>query len=141
MKHNERTKWEGLWKQREGIYSGKTIKKSDIPAYARLIVRHNKFYEADSSRPRFVYLFASGDAADAITIEKTNDEYITLTDAKEILEKVERLADVMRRGQANGNVMRLASESQAIASDLYEEAIEIIEDITGEEWDFSYLTY
>lgn len=141
MKHNERTEWQGLWKQREGIYSGKTIQKSDIPAYAKLIVRQNKFYKADSKRPRFVYLFASGDAADAITIEKTNDEYITLTDAEEILEKVERLADVMRKGQANGYVMRLPSESLEMASDLYKEAIEIIEDITGEKWDFSYLSF
>lgn len=70
---NEKTTWEGLWFQREGLYNGKVIKKADIPTYARLIVRYNKYYDKDTKRPRFVYCFANGDAAKAITMKR--DEY------------------------------------------------------------------
>lgn len=66
---NERTEWKGLWRNRAGVYSGQVLKKADIPKYARLIVRKNRFYDADSNRPMFVYTFAQGEASDAITIE------------------------------------------------------------------------
>ena len=79
-----KTQWLGLWKTREGVYSGQTIKRDEIPDHAKLIVRYNKFYESDSNRPRFVYCFASGNAEKAITIEITNDEYVTLEDAEEL---------------------------------------------------------
>lgn len=95
MPKNVKTEWEGLWFQREGVYSGKTIKKADIPSYARLIVRFNRYYEKDSSRPRFVYCFASGDSEKAITIEKTYEEYMTLEEMadriKELEEQVENM--------------------------------------------------
>ena len=74
MDNGEFTKWEGLWFNRQGVYSGRVIKKKDIPTYARLIVRFNKYYEADSGRPKFVYCFASGDAAFAITMEREQSE-------------------------------------------------------------------
>ena len=83
---NEKTKWYGLWNNREGVYSGQVIKKSDIPAYARIVLRYNKFYEKDSKRPRFVYCFANGDAANAITMEVSTDEYITLSEGVEMSE-------------------------------------------------------
>jgi hypothetical protein len=70
----EKTKWEGLWRQREAVYSGKVIKKKDLPDKARLIVRYNKYYASDSNRPKFIYCFASGEAYDAITLE-SDDEY------------------------------------------------------------------
>ena len=82
----EKTNWYGLWNNREGVYSGQVIKKSDIPAYARLIIRYNKYYEKDSNKPRFVYCFASSDAEKAITIETSKDEYITLSEAEELTE-------------------------------------------------------
>ncbi len=53
------TKWLGLWQQeRQGFYAGQVIKKGDIPKYTRLVMRFNKFYEAGSNKPRFVYCFA-----------------------------------------------------------------------------------
>lgn len=137
-KMSEKTKWQGLWNNREGVYSGKVIKKSDIPAYSRLIVRYNKFYEKDGSKPRFVYCFANGDSAKAITMECDHDEYRTL---KELNSKIDELKDVMRQGKENGYMMALPSQSQAAAADLMQRAIEIIEEITGEEWDFSYITF
>lgn len=56
------TKWQGLWAQeRQGFYAGQVIKKGDIPKYTRIVLRYNKFYEKDSSRPRFVYCFADSE--------------------------------------------------------------------------------
>ena len=75
---SEYTKWEGLWQSKPSVYRGKVIAKKDIPNYARLIVRYNRFYEKDSSKPRFVYCFANGEAADSISLELVeceDDEY------------------------------------------------------------------
>ena len=80
----EKTQWLGLWRHRDGVYSGQVIKKSDIPAHARIIIRYNKYYDKDSSSPRFVYCFASGDAAKAITIECSKSEYICMSEAEEL---------------------------------------------------------
>lgn len=56
------TKWMGLWAQeRPAFYAGQVIKKADIPKYTRIVLRYNKYYEKDSSRPRFVYCFADSD--------------------------------------------------------------------------------
>ena len=53
------SKWLGLWAQkRQGIYAGSVIKKADIPAYTRVVLRYNKYYEKGGNRPRFVYCFA-----------------------------------------------------------------------------------
>ena len=84
MDESLKTKWEGLWQNREGVYSGYTIKKTDIPPYSKLIVRYNRFYEKGSNKPRFVYMFAQKAAADAITLQIDKDEYISLCDAEEM---------------------------------------------------------
>ena len=71
------TKWLGLWGQeRQGFYAGQVIKKKDITAYTRLVLRYNKFYEKDSNKPRFVYCFADseGYADKCIEIEYEEDE-------------------------------------------------------------------
>lgn len=58
-----KTKWLGLWKQEKpGVYAGQVIKKADIPKYTHLVMRYNKYYEAEGNRPRFVYCFV--DSAD-----------------------------------------------------------------------------
>ena len=72
-----KTKYEGLWHNGH-VYSGRTIKKSDIPKYARLIIMENKYWEEESNRPRFVYCFASGDEANAITLDP--EEYHSVID-------------------------------------------------------------
>lgn len=92
---NEKTSWEGLWRQREGVYCGYTLKKADIPNYAKLIVRFNRNYKADKNRPKFVYCFASGDAAKAITIEKTHDEYVSFEEMEERIRELEEQVDSM----------------------------------------------
>ena len=61
----ERTKWEGLWHNRPGVYSGKVISKSSIPKKTRLIIRMNKYHEKGDSKPHYVYCFADAEAWDA----------------------------------------------------------------------------
>lgn len=84
MAETAKTQWLGLWKNRQGVYSGQTIKKAEIPPYSRLIVRYNKFWNANSNLPKFVYCFASGDAARAITIEVTHDEYVSSSEYEDM---------------------------------------------------------
>lgn len=141
MSKGTKTEWQGLWMQREGVYSGYVLKKEDIPKNPRLIVRYNKFYKKDSNKPRFVYCFANGDAAKAITIKQDIDDYISLKDADEILDKIDELREVLRDANTNADRMLLPSESQAVADSLMEKAIELVEEITGEEWDFTYITW
>ena len=66
----KKSQWLGLWNNRSGVYSGQLINKKDIPTgkgeKVRLILRYNKFYEADTNRPRFVYCFADSEAQDDI---------------------------------------------------------------------------
>ena len=128
------TKWEGLWAQGEsGMYAGYPIKKKDIPPHTRIMVRFNESYIKDSKRPRFVYCFADSEGYK----ERCADlEYVENLQAK-----VDKLAEVMHEGYHNADVIDLPSETQARASALLNEAISIIEDITGEKWTFSYLTF
>lgn len=66
---SDATKWEGLWNKRPGIYGSRVFRKKNLPDKFRIIVRYNKFYEKDSSRPRFVFCIADGDAAEAIELD------------------------------------------------------------------------
>lgn len=84
MEESLKTEWQGLWQNREGVYSGYTIAKKDIPPYAKLIVRYNRFYEKNSNKPRFVYTFAQKTAAEAITLQVDREEYLSLCDAEEM---------------------------------------------------------
>lgn len=127
------TKWQGLWQQdRQGFYAGQVIKKAEIPKYTRIVLRYNKFYEKGGNRPRFVYCFADseGYAEKCVPIEYEDS----------LQSKVDRLADILREGQNNANTMRLPSESARAAEELYNKAIGIVEEITGEKWEFSFLT-
>lgn len=56
-------------------------------------------------------------------------------------ELVEELADVMRQGNSNADHMMLPSESRARMNELFEEAYRIIEELTGEKWNFTCLTW
>ena len=126
------TNWFGLWAQdRPGVYAGQVIKKSDIPKYTRIVMRNNKFYEKDGNRPKFVYCFADS--------EGYKDKCIPVEYNKSTQKKVDELAELLR--EANYCPMMLPGESQARAKSLMEEAIKLVEEITGEEWHFEYLTY
>lgn len=126
------TKWMGLWAQeRQGFYAGQVIKKSDIPANTRIVLRYNKFYEKDGNRPRFVYCFADA--------EGYADRCVSMEEGKNITSTVNELAETLR--EANNCPMMLPSESQERARMLMDKAIELVEELTGEEWRFEYLTF
>lgn len=75
---SKKTGWQGLWKQRDGLYAGKKILKKDLqelPTGTHLIIRYNKFYEADTNRPKFVYCFADKEATDKISVDLTLQDY------------------------------------------------------------------
>ena len=60
----------------------------------------------------------------------------------EIMRKVDELTDVLRQSKANAyGGARLPSETRATAAYLLERAMELVYEITGEEWEFSYQTW
>lgn len=127
------TKWQGLWAQnREGFYAGQVIKKSDIPKYTRIVMRYNKFYEKDGNKPRFVYCFSDS--------EGYEDKCVKVEYAESVRAKVDELTETLREAKNNANELRMPSESLAVAKALYEKAVSIVEEITGEKWDFPYWT-
>lgn len=128
------TKWQGLWAQdRAGFYAGPVIKKSDIPKYTRIVMRYNKFYEAGTNRPRFIY-----DFADATSYK---DKCVEIEYEDSLQSKVDKLKKILASGHDGSEYRMLPSESQARAAQLQEEAIALVEEITGEEWDFGYTTW
>lgn len=63
------TNWLGLWAQeRQGLYGGQVIKRTEIPKYTRIVLRYNKYYEKDSNRPRFVYCFADSEGYESLCV-------------------------------------------------------------------------
>ena len=59
----------------------------------------------------------------------------------EIMQKVEELTDVLRQSKENAyGCPKLPSEERATAGYLLERAMELVYEITGEEWEFSYRT-
>lgn len=127
------TKWQGLWAQnREGFYAGQVIKKSDIPKYTRIVMRYNKFYEKDGNKPRFVYCFSDS--------EGYEDKCVKVEYAESVRAKVDELTETLREAKKQANELRMPSESLAVAKALYEKAVSIVEEITGEKWDFPYWT-
>lgn len=123
------TKWDGLWAQeREGFYAGRVIRKKDIPAYTRIVLRYNKFYKKGTNKPRFVYCFADSEGYESKCVPIEYEDSLQ--------EKVDRLAEILREGHCAPCV--LPSQSQARAQALFEEAIKVVEELTGEEWRFDY---
>lgn len=135
---SKQTKWEGLWWHPEYCgFSSAIINLADLRKFkgnVRLYVRKNKFFNnGENDRPNYHFCIkdANADIFNSLEIE----------DSVNIISKVKELAELMREGKSNGYMAALPSESQQRARDLMHEAIGIIEEITGEEWDFSFVTY
>lgn len=60
---------------------------------------------------------------------------------KELEQLVNELANVLKEGNENADKMCLPSESQERASELHERAKELVNEITGYEWNFTWLTW
>lgn len=136
----KQTNWEGLWWHPEyNGYSSAALNLDALKGFdgtVRLYVRKNKFYNCgENGRPNYNFCIkaANSDTFTDVTVE--DDERVHLCD------KIEELRDVMARGRRNGDYMALPSDSQAMAATLMKRAIELVEEITGEQWEFSYITY
>lgn len=126
-----KTNYIGLWAQeRQGWYAGPVIKKADIPKYTRIIMRYNKYYDKEKNRPKFVMTFA-----DAEGFEEACTELVYAESAQE---KIDKLAEVMRKGNANADSLAPPAESKAKTQELFSQAIELIEELTGEKWEFTF---
>jgi len=72
-----KTEWLALWKQREALYATKALTKKQIAALqskVRIFVRHNKFYKADSNRPRFILCFSDESELTPIEFKMAQEE-------------------------------------------------------------------
>lgn len=138
----KQTKWEGLWWHPEfsGFSSG-SISLADLRKFkgnVRLYVRKNKFYNnGENGRPNYCFCLKDSNANVFHLLEVEEED----EDGESIKDKIERLAEIMRKGNRNGDIMALPSESVGRANSLMQEAIDLIESITGEEWNFSYMTF
>lgn len=90
MKEASKTNWLGLWEgQRTNIYSSHVLKKADIPNYVKLILMPNRYYKEGGKRPRYVFCFASGDSAKAITTPTTKEEFYSWEEMEDKLDEYE----------------------------------------------------
>ena len=135
---SKQTKWEGLWWHPEYCgFSSDCINLADLRKFkgnVRLYVRKNKFFNGgENGRPNYHFCIkdANADVFNSLEIE----------DSVNVISKVKELAEIMGEGKLNGYKMALPSESQQKAQSLMENAIQIIEEITGQEWDFSFITW
>ena len=132
-----KTKWEGLWWHPENMsFSSATISLADLRKFkgnVRLVVRKNRFYNNGmNGRPNYHFSLMDANSPTARSLE--------VDECDGYRDKLEELREVMRQGKANGDKMMLPSESAANADMLIRRAVALIEEITGEEWDFSYIT-
>ena len=137
----KQTRWEGLWWHPEyNGFSSSAISLSDLRKFkgnVRLYVRKNKFYHnGENGRPNYCFSIKSADSPTFKTLEVEED---TAVDHDKIINE---LAEILRQGNNNGYGMPvLPSESYATAEYLEQRAKELVEELTGEEWNFTFLTW
>lgn len=85
------------------------------------------------NRLKFVMTFA-----DAEGFKEACTELVYAESAQQI---IDQLAEVMRQGNANADSLALPTESKAKAQELFNQAIELIEELTGEKWEFTFLNW
>ncbi len=132
----KQTTWEGLWYHPEnGGFSSSALDLSKLKGFkgkVRLYVRKNRFYNGgENGRPNYTFCLKDAESETFRTIDVVDDDGLYT--------KIARLKEVMSEGEFNADRMMLPSESMANAKALYEEAVSIIEDITGGKWEFSYI--
>lgn len=133
------TNWTGLWWHPEyNGFSSAVIDLSELRKFKgkiRMLMRKNKFYNGgENNRPNYNFCLKDADSPVFETLEVSEDE-------EDLFTKIEKLREIMRAGNANADVLRLPSESRAEAAALMQEAISLVEDITGEKWEFSFLSF
>lgn len=66
---------------------------------------------------------------------------VSMDMAIEALTKITELTEVLREASHNADKIGLPSESQATAKALLQKAIGLVEEITGQKWNFTYWTW
>lgn len=131
------TRWEGLWYHPENHnYTSAALNLAslkDFKGNCRVRMIKNRF--KGEGKPTYLFTISS------LTEDKDIEEIEIQQSEPSIADQIAELAEVMRQGTINGNRINLPSESQATAASLYKRAISIIEEMTGEKWDFSYVTW
>lgn len=100
----EKTTWEGLWKRRSGVYCSRRFNIEEFPKHTSIVVRYNKFYDKNTSRPRFVFCFADKEA------EKDLCDEIVFEDYESTKEMLERTKDSIK------NTLAMLEESMNAVS-------------------------
>ena len=127
------TNWAGLWYHPE--YNGFSSGCIDLSALrkfkgqVRLYVRKNKYYnDGENGRPNYCFCLkdASSPTFTELSIEEDDN-------------KIARLAEIMRQGRDNDAPP--GYQSVARCQELMHEAISLIEEITGEKWEFTATTW
>jgi len=135
---SKQTNWIGLWYHPEyNGYSSSAFSMAALKAFkgpVRVYMRKNKLYEQGSNRPNYCFCIKDADSETFQEVEVTDEK-------QSLRDKVDELRDIMIEGRMNGDLAMLPSESQARAQELMREAVELIEEITGEKWEFSYITF
>lgn len=131
--------WCGLWWHPEyNGFSSAPLNLSELKKYkgtVRLYVRKNKYFNGgENNRPNYQFCIKDAHAAMFENIEFLEDRVWQT-------ELIEELADVMREGNMNVERACLASESAARAQWLHDKAIQLVEQLTGEKWAFTFFTY
>lgn len=147
------TDWLGLWWHPEyQSFSSACVNVSslnDFKGKFRVIAKKNPFYNGgQNSRPNYLFKLVGSQVDPSVDLgiylsNYEGDEYddCDASERKDTKALLEELKNVMYKGHLNADHMVLPSESQARAAELFNRAVEIIEEITGEKWDFSYITF
>ena len=133
---NKKQKIIGFWKRkgRKGFTSSPICyKDSETPV--RMLLMKNPYPDKEKNRPDYIaYLSRDIEFSELEEADFGGDRFY-------YDDKLNKLAEIMREGKRNGDVMALPSESAANAQKLYRDAVEIVEELTGEKWEFSFITY
>lgn len=133
------TNWCGLWWHPEyNGFSSAPINLAQLKNFkgtVRLYVRKNKFFNnGENGRPNYTFCLKDANAEMFTDIKFADDR-------DKQSELIAKLAEIMREGNRNADIAGLPSETQARAKRLIEDAIAVIEELTGERWEFSFLTW
>ena len=129
----------GFWKKEDkesylsspiGFSEGKPVRMTLWPNFRR---------NDNTNQPYFFGLINDHFEFDEDVFDEDIDSPIQ--ELLEMKKKVEKLAEVIREGRCNADIMMLPSESAARMNDLFKEAYQIIEELTGEKWEFTCITW
>jgi hypothetical protein len=93
----------GLWKsERTGWYLSRAIKNDDIKHFKkgsplRIGLRYNKYYDADSNKPRFIFAFMDADSSNNTTLEFSRDWY------EELISSIREIQEIAYHGDVSSD--------------------------------------